>query len=476
MNKRRPGSALVHAVGAVTLWLVLTGIATAAGTRGTTERIPLPFMSTAYPSTYQPLPRQDTLIRGATILDGAGHRLDGGDVLLQHGTVIAVGTDLVAPTGAQVIDAHGKWVTPGIVDPHSHLGDFPTPYTAEDSQHSDVNEDSDPNTAQVWALHSMNAQDPGFARALAGGVTTLQILPGSTNLFGGRSVIIHNVPATTVEAMIFPAAPQGLKMACGENVIHAYGDSGRFPVSRMGAISGQRAAWLEARRYLAGWLKYERGEAKEPPQRDLRLDTLAAALQGEILIHIHCYRADDMAQMLGMAKEFGYHITAFHHAVEAYKIAPLLVRDNVCVAVWPDWWGYKREAYDGIRENAAYVDYAGGCVTMHSDSSLIGQWLNLEAAKAMAAGRRAGIPITRRHAIEWITSNPARILGIADRTGSLVAGRAADVVIWSGDPFSIYTHAEKVFIDGALVYDRHNPARRPLSDLELGQQDVGRRP
>jgi imidazolonepropionase-like amidohydrolase len=439
-------------------------------------RVPLPFTVSPYPSTYEPLPRHDTLIRGATILDGAGRRLDHADLLLRNGRVAAIGPGLAAPEGVTVISGDGRWVTPGIVDPHSHLGNFPTPYTAEDAQHSDVNEDSDPNTAQVWAQHAVNPQDPGFARALAGGVTTLQILPGSTNLFGGRSVVVHNVPATTAQGMIFAGAPFGLKMACGENVIHAYGDSGRFPVSRMGAVAGQRAAWLAARRYLDAWLKYERGDSPDPPERDLKLDTLAGALQGDILVHVHCYRADDMAQMLDMAREFGFRITAFHHAAEAYKIPGLLVREGVCVAVWPDWWGWKREAYDAIRENAAYVDYAGGCVSMHSDSGISGQRLNVEAAKAMAAGVRAGIAITPQHAIEWITLNPARLLGLADRIGSLEPDKAADVVIWSGDPFSIYTHADQVFIDGALAYDRGDPARRPMSDLELGQPGVGRRP
>lgn len=439
-------------------------------------RIPRPFTATAYPSTYRPLPRHDTLIRGATILDGAGHRHENADLLLRDGVVAAIGPDLVAPPDATVIAAAGRWVTPGIIDPHSHLGNFPTPFTAEDALHSDVNENSDPNTAQVWAQHSINVQDPGFARALAGGVTTLQIVPGSTNLIGGRSIVLRNVPATTVQGMIFPGASFGLKMACGENVVHAYGDSGRFPVSRMGAIAGQRMAWLEARRYLDGWQKYERGESPVPPDQNPKLDTLAGALLGDIRVHVHCYRADDMAQMLDLAHEFGFRITAFHHATEAYKIADLLVREKVCAAVWPDWWGYKREAYDAIRENAAYVDAAGGCVSMHSDSGISGQRLNIEAAKSMAAGVRAGIAIAPEHAIEWITRNPARMLGLDDRIGTLEPGKLADVVVWSADPFSIYAHADQVFVDGALAYDRLDPARQPLSDLELGQPSVRRRP
>jgi imidazolonepropionase-like amidohydrolase len=432
-------------------------------------KLPRPFTATAYPSTYAPLPRSDTLIRGATVLDGAGRRLERADVLLQNGLVSAVGAGIVPPPGVTVIEAQGRWVTPGIVDPHSHLGNFPTPFTAEDVTGTDVNENSEPNTAHVWSQHSINVQDPGFARALAGGVTTLQIMPGSMNLFGGRSIVLRNVAAPTVQGMIFPDAPFGMKMACGENVVRAYSSTGRPPISRMGAIAMQRMAWLEARRYLDGWQRYERGEAPAPPDRNLKLDTLAGVLQGDIRVHVHCYRADDMAQLLDMAREFGFRITAFHHAVEAYKIADLLAREKVCLAVWPDWWGFKRELYDAIRENAAYLFHAGACVSMHSDSGLSGQWLNVEAAKSMAAGVRAGIAIAPEQAIEWLTRNPARMLGLDDRIGSLEPGKVADVVIWSGDPFSVYTHADSVFIDGALAYERNDPARRPSSDLELGQ-------
>jgi imidazolonepropionase-like amidohydrolase len=434
------------------------------------------FAAQLYPSTYAPLPRHDTLIRGATVLDGTGRRLEATDVLLHDGVVAAIGPGLDAPAGVEIVDAAGRWVTPGIVDPHSHLGNFPTPYTAEDAQHTDVNEDSDPNTAQVWAQHSINVQDPGFSRALAGGVTTLQVMPGSTNLFGGRTVVLRTVPASTVQGMMFPGAPFGLKMACGENVVHAYGDSGRFPVSRMGAVSGQRAAWIAARKYLHDWRRVAAGEEHRPPDPDLKLDTLAGVLTGDVRVHAHCYRADDIAELFGMAREFEFKITAIHHATEAYKIPELFVREGACAAVWSDWWGYKREAYDAIRENAAFLDAAGGCVAMHSDSGIVGQRLNIEAAKAMAAGARAGVRVAPEHAIEWITRNPARMLGLGDKIGSLEPGKVADVVVWSGDPFSIYSHADRVYVDGALAYDRKDSARQPLSDFELGQPSLERRP
>lgn len=439
-------------------------------------KLPLPFALDPYPSTYRPLPRADVLIRGATILDGAGHRLENADLLLHEGRVAAIGANLSAPADVATIDAQGRWVTPGIVDIHSHLGNFAAPYTAADWVHSDVNEATDPNTANVWAEHSLTVQDPSISRALAAGVTTFQVLPGSTNLFGGRSVVLKAVPATTMQAMKFPDAPVALKMACGENPKYHYGDAGRFPSSRMGNVAGDREAWIKAQDYLKKWEAYESGAEAKPPDRDLKLDTLAGVLHGDLRLHMHCYRADDMAVMIDLAHEFNYRIVAFHHAVEAYKIAPLLKRENICAVVWADWWGYKMEAFDAIRENAAFVDAGGGCVTLHSDSPVIGQHLLTEAAKAMAAGRRAGLEITPEHAIGWITSNPAGAIGLGDRIGTLATGRNADVVIWSGNPFSIYSHADQVFIDGALVYDRSDPKRRPQSDFELGQPVVGAKP
>lgn len=430
---------------------------------------PLPFLSDAYPSTYAPLPRNDTFIVGATLLDGAGRRIENAALYLRDGRIAAVGIDLQPPPGAELIDARGRWVTPGIVDVHSHAGDFAYPYTSQFEQSSDVNEATDPNTANVWAEHSLTLQDPTFARLLASGVTTLHVMPGSTNLFGGRTVVLKTVPGNTMRSIKFPDAPQGLKMACGENPLYNYGDKGRFPSSRMGNVAGYREAWSKARAYLEKWEKYQRGDSDDAPDRDLKLDTLAAVLRGDLRVHVHCYRADDMALLLDVAREFGVRITAFHHAAEAYKIADLLAREGVCAVVWSDWWGFKMEVLDGIRQNAAYVHAAGGCVAMHSDSAIVGQRLAIEAAKAAAAGRRMGVAIEPERAIAWVTSAPARMLGLEDRIGSLEVGKNADVVIWSGDPFSIYTKADQVFVDGARVYDRGDPQRQPRSDFELAQ-------
>ena len=452
--------------------LGLLGICSAAAPSGAlatngTTRIPLPFATDPYPSTYEPLPRTDTLIVGATVLDGAGRRIDGGDVLVRDGKIIAVGHGLEAK-GVTVIDAHGRWVTPGIIDVHSHDGVFSIPMTSGDSDSSDVAELSDPNAADTWIEHAVNAQDPAFSAALRSGVTTLQILPGSTPLFSGRSVIVKPVPAPDVYAMKFPGAGQGLKMACGENPKSYFGEKGRAPNSRQGEIAMVREAFMKAQNYLQGWRDYESGARAEPPPRDLKLDTLAAVLTGDIAVHMHCYRSSDLATMLDVAAEFGFQIRAFHHAGDAYKVVDQLKKAGTCVAVWSDWWGFKMELVDAIRENAAMVDAAGGCVMMHSDSATVGQRLTIEAAKAAAAGRRAGLNMPPEHIIRWVTSTPAKALGLDDRIGTLAQGRNADIVIWSGDPFSIYTKADQVFIDGALAYDRSKPGKVAGSDLLLG--------
>jgi imidazolonepropionase-like amidohydrolase len=429
----------------------------------------------AYPSTYSPLPSTATLITHATILTGTGERLDDASLLISDGKIAFVGEGDV-PAGVATIDASGRWVTPGLIDVHSHLGVYASPGV---KAHSDGNEMTNPTTPNVWAEHSVWPQDPGFSRALAGGVTTLQTLPGSGNLIGGRGVTLKNVYSNSYQGMKFPGAPHGLKMACGENPKRVYGERKQLPSTRMGNMAAYREQWISAQKYIADQQAYEKkvADGKDndkneatPPTRDLKLETLAAVLKGEILVHMHCYRADEMMTILDMADEFGYKVTAFHHGVEAYKIADTLAEKNVCGALWADWWGFKMEAYDGIQENIAIVDRPqGSCAIVHSDSSEGIQRLNQEAAKAMTRGNLAGMDITPERAIGWITSNAAKSLGIDDRTGSLEAGKMADIVIWSGNPFSVYAKAGQVFIDGALVYDRDNPDLQPVSDFELGQ-------
>jgi imidazolonepropionase-like amidohydrolase len=418
---------------------------------------------TPYGSRYEALPSEMTLLTGAVVLTGTGERLEDADVLMVDGKIADVGSDLSAE-GAEVVDAAGKWVTPGVIDVHSHLGVYPSPGT---SSHSDGNEMTAPVTAEVWAEHSVWPHDPGFTAALAGGVTAMQVLPGSANLIGGRGVTLKNVPGRNVMDMKFPGAPHGLKMACGENPKRVYGGRGQAPVTRMGNVAGYRAAWIEAADYRdkIKAAKEGRGEA---PARDLKLETLMGVLEGEILVHNHCYRGDEMSIMLDIAKEFGYKVGTFHHAVEAYKIADLLAKSDTCAAMWADWWGFKMEAYDGIRENIALVDKAGACAIVHSDSPIGIQRLNQEAAKVIGAAARVDIDIPPEMAIRWITANAAKSLGILEQTGTLESGKMADLVVWTGNPFSVYTRAERVYIDGALAYQLGNENLNPVTDFTLG--------
>ncbi len=424
-----------------------------------------------YPSTYQVLPQQKTVIQNATVLVGNGERLDDADVLFVDGKIAQVGKDL-AVDGATIVDGQGKWVTPGVIDVHSHLGVYPSPSV---ESHSDGNEMTSPNTSEVWAEHSVWPQDPGFQAARAGGITTLQLLPGSANLFGGRGVTLKNVPSHTMQGMKFPTAPYGLKMACGENPKRVYGNRKQAPGTRMGNMAGYRMAWAEATEYKRAWEKYDAeyaaGKNPEAPVRDIELDTLRGVLDGEILIHNHCYKAEEMAMMIDLGKEFNYHSGTFHHGIEAYKVADMLAENGNCAAMWPDWWGFKMEAYDMVEENVAIVDaMKNSCAVVHSDSSTTIQRLNQEAGKIMYRANENGFKLTEADAIRWITSNAAKSLGIADKTGSLESGKNADVVLWNTNPFSVYAQAEQVFVDGAKVYDRHDEKYQAQSDFMLGQE------
>ena len=425
-----------------------------------------------FESTYEPLPPTNTIFRNANIYDGEGNELIDTDLIIKDGKVVAIGVDLPSSSDLKEIDATDKWITPGIIDIHSHMGVYPAPSVKTSS---DGNEATSPVTAEVWAEHSIWVQDPQYALALKGGVTTFHVLPGSANLIGGRGVTAKNLQRNTINSMKFPNAPHSLKMACGENPKRVYGNRGQMPSTRMGNAAGYRKSWIKAESYLSKLDEYEAKseEAKElsyKPTRDLELETLAGVLRDEILVHNHCYRADEMATMIEIAKEFNYKITAFHHAVEAYKIADLLAENNICAALWADWWGFKHEAYDMVQANIAIVDQARngtGCAIVHSDDEIGIQHLNVEAAKALSAGIKAGYDISKARAINWITSNPAKAAGIYDQTGSLKVGKNADVVLWSKNPFSIYALAEKVYIDGAIAFDRSS-GLEPSSDFDVG--------
>jgi imidazolonepropionase-like amidohydrolase len=403
------------------------------------------------------------VIRNATIMTAAGPTIRGGALLMRDGKIVAVGATVDAPADAVVIDAAGKFVTPGLVDTHSHRGVYAAP---GGQALSDGNEATSPVTAHVWAEHSVWPQDAQFPRSPAGGVTTLQVLPGSANLIGGRSVVLKVVPSRTAQGMKFPGAKHGLKMACGENPKRVYAQRG--PSTRMGNVAGYRAAWINAEQYRRRWDKYNATKQGDAPTRDLANETLADVLRGNILVHNHCYRADEMAQMMDIAKEFGYSIRSFHHGVEAYKIADMLARDSISASIWSDWGAFKVEAIDGIRGNLALNHKAGVRAIVHSDDPSGEQRLTQDAAKGMYEGRRLGINISEDDAIKWVTINAAWALGLEDRVGSLAPGKNADVVLWSGNPFSIYSRPERVWIDGAQLFDRADARGQWRTDFELG--------
>ncbi|MCB9681897.1 MAG: amidohydrolase family protein [Alphaproteobacteria bacterium] len=399
---------------------------------------------------------------GGTVLTASGSRFAPGRVVITDGRIAWVGPAGEGPTcdACTRVDTTDRVVTPGIIDVHSHLGVYPSPRF---DAHDDGNEATAPTTPGVWAESGLWPQDPGFQRAVAGGITTLQILPGSANLIGGRGVVVRPLPARGARAMRFPGAPETVKMACGENPKRVYGDRGG-PSTRMGNVRGYRQAFARAEVYDDAW----RDHPDDPPPRDPDLDTLAGILRGDFLLQVHCYRADDMLAFLQVAQEFGVHVRAFHHALEAYKIRDVLAEHDVAVATWSDWWGFKAEAYDGVLSNAAMVATAGGRAVIHSDSEIGIQRLNQEAAKAWYDGVDAGFAVSEDEALRWITANAAWVLGIDDQTGTLDVGKRADVVIWDADPLSIRAKALQVRIDGRLVFDVDQPT--VWSDFERGQE------
>jgi imidazolonepropionase-like amidohydrolase len=420
-------------------------------------------------------PAQVTVVlQHATVLTGTGARFDDGYVAIADGRITGVGGGAGSvPPGGKAIDARGKFVTPGIIDVHSHMGVYAVPFT---EAHADGNEMTDPITAGIRAEDSFWPQDPAIERAVAAGVTTIAALPGSANLIGGRGVVMHLLPQRGARAMRFPGAPEILKMACGENPKRVYGEQKRAPATRMANLRAVREAFLKAQKYARDWDDYKKSGAAGPPpdggppkspDRDLGMETLALVMRGDILVEWHCYQADDMLAALQIADEFGFHVRAFHHALEAYKIRDVLAAKHVGVATWEDWYGFKMEAYDGIPENLALTHEAGGRAIVHSDSEIAIQMLNQSAAKALAAGRAAGVTVSEDDAMKWLTANPAWALGIDDQVGTLEQGKRADVVVWSGNPFSAFTRADEVIIDGRPVYERGAPSG-PWSDFELG--------
>ncbi|WP_338869904.1 amidohydrolase family protein [Myxococcus stipitatus] len=413
------------------------------------------------------------VVRHATVMPATGPAIEDGAVAWVDGKLTAVGrsADVATPPGAEEVDGTGLYVTPGIIDAHSHLGVYASPASFSND---DGNEATAPVTAEVSAEHSFWPQDPGLQRAAAGGITSLLVLPGSANLVGGRGFPVKLHFGRSAAEMRFPGAKDSLKMACGENPRRVYGvDRKSAPSTRMANVAGYRQAFAQAREYMAKQDEWAKKHEKSPdeagpaPMRDLKLETLAEVLRGNILVQNHCYRADEMEVMLQVAAEAGYSIRAFHHALEAYKVRDSLAAKNVAVATWADWWGFKLEAWDGIPESAGLISQAGGKTVIHSDSALGIQRLNQEAGKAMWRARESGIPIPEDEALRWVTLNAAWVMGVEGATGSLEPGKMADVVLWKNHPLSVYARAQRVWADGVVTFDASRGAA-DVSDFEVG--------
>ncbi len=389
-------------------------------------------------------------IKGATILTVTGPPIEGGTVVVQDGVIAAVGRDVEVPEGTPVVDASGKFLMPGIIDVHSHMGVYPWPSA---KAHGDGNEATAPVTARVRASDSVHVSDPAFGRARAGGVTTIQVLPGSANLVGGEAVTLKLRPSRTLAGMAMQGAPRGIKMACGENPKRVYGSDVDGPQTRMGNVAYLRSTFQAALDH-----RDARKRNRDKPPRDANLETLLDVLDGKVLVHVHCYRHDDIEAFFRLMDEFGVQVTSIQHALEAYKVRDLIRDHGAGIATWADWWGFKMEAYDGIPHNAALVKAAGVPVAIHSDSSNEIQRMNIQAAKTLRYG------MSEEDALVSITLDPARLLGIADRVGSIEVGKDADFALFSRHPFDMYSLNVATWIDGVQVYDREEegtPDARP---------------
>jgi imidazolonepropionase-like amidohydrolase len=388
----------------------------------------------------------DLVLKNATVMTASHGTIEHGSVWVHAGKIAEVGTSVNAPASAVVLDATGKWLTPGIIDPHSHS-----------ALSNDVNEATSPVTPSMMMIDAFDNRDKALYQALAGGVTTELLLHGSANMIGGQAVVIKNKFGLSRDAMLFPNAPGSIKFASGENPKRVYGSRNQLPSTRMGNFEVMRQSFEEAKSYMASWDAYNAKVAKKDttavaPKKDLKLEALADVLRGKLYVQIHCYRADEFLTEEAIAHEYGYKIRAFHHALEMYKVAGQIAPEGTAIATFTDWWGFKDEAWDAIPWNAVMSMRKGVRVALKSDSNDHIRRLNQEAGKMVHYGGA-----TEDEAIRMITLNPAWIIGVDDRVGSIDVGKDADLVIWNVDPLSTYARAEKVYIDGDLFFDSSSP-------------------
>jgi imidazolonepropionase-like amidohydrolase len=393
------------------------------------------------------------LIRNATVLTVTRGTIQDGSVLVEDGKIAAVGQNLSAPAGANVVDASGKFLMPGMIDCHSHT-----------AIEGGVNEGTVSDSSMVNIEDVIDPTDINIYRALAGGLTVSNVLHGSANAIGGQTVVIKLRWGKTAQEMLFAGAKPGIKFALGENpkrqgyaapavLPPARPAERRYPGTRMGVEDVIRQSFVEAKNYQADWQAYRlrvaRGEHPLAPRKDLRLEPLVEVLEGKRYVHAHCYRSDEILMLLRVADEMGFKIRTLQHALEAYKVAREIAEHGASVSTFSDWWSYKIEAYDATPYNVAILTRKGVLVSVNSDSDELQRHLNLEAAKSMRYGG-----LSEAEALALVTINPARQLGIDDKVGSIEAGKSADLALYDGHPLSNYSKALRVWIDGHEYFDR----------------------
>jgi imidazolonepropionase-like amidohydrolase len=385
------------------------------------------------------------VIKGATILTMTHGTIEDGTVVIENGKITAVGKDVASPAGAEVIDAHGEYVLPGLVDPHSHLGVYSMPAVRANSDGNEMTGDIE---AQVRSEDAINTDDPEIPRAVSGGVTTVQVLPGSGNNIGGWATIIKLNGGLTLDDIKVTGAPPSMKWAWGENPKRVYGGKGQAPSTLMGEAAIVRQKLYDAQNYTAKWKAWEDGGKKgAPPARNLQLEALADVLAGKVRLNIHSYQVNHFETLFRIADEFHFHIAALHHALDAYMIALEIARRHIGVVTFADSWGFKVEAIDAIPQNAYLLWKCGVLVSLHTDNPVIEERYYMEQA---AIVNHYGTP--DEAALQMVTINPARILGIDNRLGSIDVGKDADLAVWTGNPLELTSKADKVFIDGKLTY------------------------
>ena len=425
------------------------------------------------------------LIRNATVMTVTKGTLQNGSVLIENGKIAAIGKNVSAPADATVVDGTGKYLTPGIIDCHSHT-----------AVEGGVNEGTVSDSSMVNIKDVLNPSDINIYRALAGGLTVSNVLHGSANAIGGQTIVIKLRWGKTAQEMIFEGATPGIKFALGENpkragepqqglgaLLGGTAPERRYPGTRLGVEDVIRESFTEAKAYQAEWKEYNdkvaKGEHPIPPRKDLRLDPLVEVLEGKRYVHAHCYRSDEILMLLRVADEMGFKIRTLQHVLEGYKVAKEIAAHGAGASTFSDWWSYKIEAYDATPYNAAIMQKKGVVVSLNSDSDELQRHLNLEAAKTMRYGG-----LSETEALAMVTINPAKQLGIDDKVGSIEVGKSADMVLFDKDPLSNFSKPEKVWIDGHQYFDRakdietrpdFEKKKKVLTDKESAAAAQGRR-